>query len=183
MSQSTRERLIKSAIKVFSEKGFFNAKVSDIVRDAGLAQGTFYLYFRSKEEIFLEIVQMIAGQIFGIIEKYSVYEDRPSRIIKLFGREIFKVLYEYREIAYIFFFQVICAGEEFQKIYFNVSQKIRDFYLKKLSTDTQALLKAEILIGFGKRLVEFDMLMENKSFIHIVSRFEDAVDLILGEHR
>ncbi len=181
MNQSTKEKLINSAIKVFSEKGFFNTKVSDIVGEAGVAQGTFYIYFKSKEEIFFEIVQMVVDQISNIIDKYTTYEDETRRVIKLFGREIFKVLYEYKEIAYIFFFQVICVGGEFQRIYFDVSQRIKDFYLKKLSKYPKSQLKAEILIGFGKRLVEFDMLAGNRTFTYIVSQFEDAVDLILGE--
>ena len=54
MSQSlnTEEKLINSAIKIFAEKGFWKAKVSDIVNDAGVAQGTFYIYFESKNDCF-----------------------------------------------------------------------------------------------------------------------------------
>ncbi len=181
MSQSTKEKLINSAIKVFSEKGFFNTKISDIVNEAGVAQGTFYLYFKSKEDIFLEIVQTVASQISEIIDNYLSYEGSPPKVIKLFGREIFKLLYEYKEIAYIFFFQVICVGEEFQSIYIRTTQKIKEFYLSKLSNYDHTELRAELLISFGKRAVEFGMLIENKSFIQIVSQFEEAVDLILGE--
>ncbi len=40
-----KEKIIQSAINVFREKGMEKAKVSDIVKGAGIAQGTFYLYF------------------------------------------------------------------------------------------------------------------------------------------
>ncbi len=46
-----REAILRSAIKVFAQKGYFNAKVADIAGEAGIADGTVYLYFKSKEEI------------------------------------------------------------------------------------------------------------------------------------
>ena len=42
---------MRSAIKVFAQKGYFNSKVADIAGAAGIADGTVYLYFKSKEEI------------------------------------------------------------------------------------------------------------------------------------
>jgi TetR/AcrR family transcriptional regulator, fatty acid metabolism regulator protein len=46
-----REAILRAAIKVFAEKGFFNSKVADIAGEAGIADGTVYLYFKSKDEI------------------------------------------------------------------------------------------------------------------------------------
>lgn len=46
-----REAILRAAIKVFAEKGYFNSKVADIAAEAGIADGTVYLYFKSKDEI------------------------------------------------------------------------------------------------------------------------------------
>lgn len=46
-----REAILRAAIKVFAHNGYFNSKVSDIAGEAGIADGTVYLYFKSKEEI------------------------------------------------------------------------------------------------------------------------------------
>jgi TetR/AcrR family fatty acid metabolism transcriptional regulator len=46
-----REAILREAIKVFAQKGYFNSKVADIAKEAGIADGTVYLYFKSKEEI------------------------------------------------------------------------------------------------------------------------------------
>jgi TetR/AcrR family fatty acid metabolism transcriptional regulator len=46
-----REAILRAAIKVFAEKGYFSSKVADIAGEAGIADGTVYLYFKSKEEI------------------------------------------------------------------------------------------------------------------------------------
>ena len=46
-----REAILRAATKVFAVNGYFNAKVSDIAGEAGIADGTVYLYFKSKDEI------------------------------------------------------------------------------------------------------------------------------------
>src|SRR5713101_2224697 len=46
-----RTAIIRAAISVFAHNGYFNSKVADIAREAGVADGTVYLYFKSKEEI------------------------------------------------------------------------------------------------------------------------------------
>ncbi|HEY0429434.1 MAG TPA: TetR/AcrR family transcriptional regulator [Pyrinomonadaceae bacterium] len=46
-----REAILRAAIKVFAGKGFFNSKVADIASEAGVADGTVYLYFKGKEDI------------------------------------------------------------------------------------------------------------------------------------
>ena len=45
-----REAILRAAITVFAKKGFFCAQVADVARAAGVAAGTVYLYFRSKDE-------------------------------------------------------------------------------------------------------------------------------------
>jgi TetR/AcrR family fatty acid metabolism transcriptional regulator len=46
-----REAILRAAIKVFAQKGYFNSKVADIAKAAGIADGTVYLYFKSKDEV------------------------------------------------------------------------------------------------------------------------------------
>lgn len=46
-----REAILRAAIQVFAHNGYFNSKVADIASAAGVADGTVYLYFKSKEEI------------------------------------------------------------------------------------------------------------------------------------
>src|SRR5436309_1100264 len=47
-AEPKRERILDAAIKVFAAEGFYNAKVSQIAQAAGVADGTIYLYFKSK---------------------------------------------------------------------------------------------------------------------------------------
>jgi AcrR family transcriptional regulator len=57
--EATRRKLLDAAEKEFGEKGYHTASVSSITTRAGVGQGTFYLYFHSKEEIFTTLVRDI----------------------------------------------------------------------------------------------------------------------------
>jgi TetR/AcrR family fatty acid metabolism transcriptional regulator len=50
-----RDALLRAAIDVFATRGFFNAQVADVARAAGVAAGTVYLYFRSKDDLLVSI--------------------------------------------------------------------------------------------------------------------------------
>jgi TetR/AcrR family fatty acid metabolism transcriptional regulator len=52
-----RDAILRAAIDVFAERGFFNAQVADVARAAGIAAGTVYLYFKSKDDILVSIFE------------------------------------------------------------------------------------------------------------------------------
>jgi AcrR family transcriptional regulator len=60
--QQVRERIIKAAVTVFSEKGYHRATISDVVQRSGLSVGAIYTHFRNKEELFLQSCDLISGQ-------------------------------------------------------------------------------------------------------------------------
>jgi TetR/AcrR family fatty acid metabolism transcriptional regulator len=50
-----RDAILRAAIDVFADRGYFNAQVADVARAAGVAAGTVYLYFRSKDDLLVSI--------------------------------------------------------------------------------------------------------------------------------
>jgi TetR/AcrR family fatty acid metabolism transcriptional regulator len=52
-----RDALLRAAIDTFAARGYFNSQVADVARAAGLAAGTVYLYFRSKEDLLISIFE------------------------------------------------------------------------------------------------------------------------------
>lgn len=54
-AENKRERILRAAIDVFAQSGYFNAKVSEIARAAGVADGTIYLYFDGKEDLLISV--------------------------------------------------------------------------------------------------------------------------------
>jgi len=61
--------LLDIAVERFAKYGYQNTKISDIVNQAGVAQGTFYWYFKSKEAIALEIIQNGRERLLKVIQR------------------------------------------------------------------------------------------------------------------
>ncbi len=58
-----RERILQAAIRIFSQKGFFNSKISEIARAAGVADGTIYLYFKNKDDLLISLFEEKMGEV------------------------------------------------------------------------------------------------------------------------
>lgn len=54
-AERTKAKLLQSAKKLIGEKGFDRVSVEDITRDSGVAKGTFYHYFKCKEDVIMEL--------------------------------------------------------------------------------------------------------------------------------
>src|SRR5262245_48316197 len=63
------QQIIEAAVRVFARKGYFNSRVSDIAREAGIAAGTIYLYFDTKEEI---LITLFREKMAGFVEAMRV---------------------------------------------------------------------------------------------------------------
>ena len=74
--EATRQRVLEAAEQVFGARGYHGASVTEITRAAGVAQGTFYLYFRGKKEIFLDLVDDLGDQLRQVTMEASI--DTPS---------------------------------------------------------------------------------------------------------
>src|SRR5258705_12890273 len=55
--EGKRERILDAAVKVFAAEGFYNAKGAQIAQEAGVADGTIYLYFKSKDDLLISLFE------------------------------------------------------------------------------------------------------------------------------
>ena len=60
--QQVRDRIIRAAVEVFSEKGYHRATIADVVRRSGLSVGAIYTHFKGKDALFLQSCDLISGQ-------------------------------------------------------------------------------------------------------------------------
>src|SRR4029453_3572676 len=72
--QEVRERIVRAATRVFSERGFHRATMQDIVRASGLSVGAIYTYFKSKDELILAGCDLITDQELAELPR------RPGRV-------------------------------------------------------------------------------------------------------
>jgi AcrR family transcriptional regulator len=73
-SEETRTKIIESAIKLFSARGFNAASVDDICKEAGISKGAFYHHFESKQALFLALLD---GWLEIIDNAIEASKDKP----------------------------------------------------------------------------------------------------------
>jgi TetR/AcrR family fatty acid metabolism transcriptional regulator len=64
-----RDRILHAAVKIFSRKGFFNSKVSEIARAAEVADGTIYLYFKNKDDLLISLFEEKMGEVVADVRR------------------------------------------------------------------------------------------------------------------
>ncbi|MNI15385.1 HTH-type transcriptional regulator AcrR [compost metagenome] len=67
--QDRKQELMHLALELFARKGYHNTKVSDVVKSAGVSQGTFYWYFESKEKLAIQLVEDGKEKLNQVIEQ------------------------------------------------------------------------------------------------------------------
>ena len=78
----TRDRLIEAAEVVFTRDGYLDAKIADIASTAGVANGSFYTYFESKEAIFRTVIQVVLDEMYVAATVPDEVEHEPHARIE-----------------------------------------------------------------------------------------------------
>jgi len=145
-----RERLLESAKILFSQKGYYATSVEDIVESAGFSKGTFYFYFKSKEELFKSLVEEmhlnIAKRLENFLERELPLEDTLIEHAKVFLEDI----YQNRHIAQIFLFQLVGTNEEFRELYYTKIAHLRELLTKMVD---RAIQRGEITYKNAENIV------------------------------
>lgn len=80
-SGDKRDRILNAAVKVFARSGFHATRVSEVAKAAGVADGTIYLYFKSKDEILVSLFEDRVGKLLSFMrEELPKKPDAPSRL-------------------------------------------------------------------------------------------------------
>lgn len=113
--QNTRQRILDAAIEVFSVKGYHDSRVDDIVDAAGASKGGVYFYFRSKQEIFLALIDEFARQLEGAVLEAIVSETEGIRRVNAALRSCLEVFRQYQPLAKVFLIQAVGLGRTFEE--------------------------------------------------------------------
>jgi TetR/AcrR family fatty acid metabolism transcriptional regulator len=80
------QQIVEAAIRVFARNGYYNSRVSDIAREAGIASGTIYLYFKTKEEILVTLFrEKMAAFVAHLRREIAGEPDPVAKIRRLVG--------------------------------------------------------------------------------------------------
>jgi len=97
-----RAAILRAAISVFARCGYFNSKVADIAREAGVADGTVYLYFKSKEEILHSIFDRSVEEALGAARKRVARLKDPREKLRQIAHLHLERLGADRDLAVVF---------------------------------------------------------------------------------
>ena len=97
-----RDALLRAATDVFAERGYFNAQVADVARAAGVAAGTVYLYFRSKDDLLVSIFERTMKEALTEARAAAAGLPDPCERLRVFARMHLGRLGRDRNLAIVF---------------------------------------------------------------------------------
>jgi TetR/AcrR family fatty acid metabolism transcriptional regulator len=86
VQDNKHDRILKAAITVFARNGFFNSRISEIAREADVADGTIYLYFKNKDDILISIFEESLEDILKDVEGRLQAIASPLEKVRAFIR-------------------------------------------------------------------------------------------------
>ncbi len=92
-------KITQAAVKVFARKGFFNARISDIAKEAKVADGTIYLYFNNKYDILISLFEDEIGKIILQVKILLEKEDDPCKKLLIFAKHHLLLLEDKKDLA------------------------------------------------------------------------------------
>lgn len=122
--ETRRAQIVDAAIEVFAAKGYRVASIADIIAEAGVARGTFYLYFQSKEEAFHAVLDRFHELFQAIARKettrnYSNPLSLESRLREALV-EWLRFLLDHRQLTKIVFRQAAAVDPDYEQKYLEI---------------------------------------------------------------
>jgi len=135
-----KQQILVAAREIFAKRGYARTTVDDIALEAGVARGTFYLYFDDKRDVFEELVDAFAGQIGAAIVR--IVTDDPKRTVSSQVleniRAILGVCLAERSMTKILFTDAVGVDPEFER-------KLTTFYDSVVQLLTESLKDGQAL--------------------------------------
>ncbi len=148
------ERIIQAATRVFASKGFYNAKVADVAREADVADGTIYLYFKNKDDLLISIFEHSMDTFIQSVQKTLEEVSDPVEKLHRFIRLHLELVQNNQDIAQVLQIE-LRQSSKFMKEY--AATKFRDYLdvISKILEEGQSkgVFNAAINPGIVKRSI------------------------------
>jgi TetR/AcrR family transcriptional regulator, fatty acid metabolism regulator protein len=115
VASTTREKLLQSAMQVFAAKGYHGTTVDDIVAASATSKGAFYHYFASKQDIFLILVDALAGLVEAGAETAIAGETEALAKVEGALRVVLETAEAQRDLVKILLVEAVGLGAEFEQ--------------------------------------------------------------------
>ena len=112
-----RERILAAAERIFARHGFFAARVSEIAKEAGVADGTIYLYFKSKDDLLISLFENRMTQVNHELRR-AIAGQRPAEQLRAFIRGYLQLVSDEPTVAEVLTIE-LRQSSKFMKEYEN----------------------------------------------------------------
>src|ERR1044072_7431658 len=89
-----RERILDAAERIFARHGFFAAKVSDVAKEAGVADGTIYLYFKNKDDLLISLFERRMQQVNETLRPAPAKVKSPREQLRAFVKASLQLVHD-----------------------------------------------------------------------------------------
>jgi AcrR family transcriptional regulator/predicted DNA-binding transcriptional regulator AlpA len=96
-----KQQIIEKAVEVFARKGYHNTRINDIAKAIGVGHSTFYLYFPTKEAMFIECVDQVFQAMFSGVWEEIKHEKNPLKRLRMRGEAVLKYHPEFLDILHV----------------------------------------------------------------------------------
>lgn len=96
-----KQQIMEKAVEVFARKGYHNTRINDIARAVGVGHSTFYLYFPTKEAMFIECVDQVFQAMFSGVWEEIKHEKNPLKRLRMRGEAVLKYHPEFLDILHV----------------------------------------------------------------------------------
>ena len=117
--------IIEAAVKVFAENGYHNSQVSKIAREAGVADGTIYLYFQNKEEILTSVFKVKMGDFIARVRLELEKHANPLEKLRQLIRMHFSIMEDDRNLA---LFMQIQLRQSHPSVRAAIAEPLREYF-------------------------------------------------------
>ena len=119
--QARQAEIVQAAGRVFSRNGYHTSSIADVIAAAGISRGTFYLYFDSKEQLFLGLIDDFVRRMVEVVQVVDVRGPAPLSAICDNLRRVVDVVFDNRELTLLVFRQSMGVNSE-------IDEKLTRFY-------------------------------------------------------
>ncbi len=143
--ENKHKKILKAAIKIFAEKGFYSSRVSEIAKEANVADGTIYLYFKNKDDILISLFEEEFGRIVENMRKELAKEKDPLQKIRIFSVTHLSIVYKQQQLGEV-------LGVEVRQ-----SSKFMKEYINNPFIEYLNLIRAIVVEGQEKGIIRKDL--------------------------
>lgn len=111
-------RIVNAATKIFARKGFYQAKISEIAKEAQVADGTIYIYFENKDDILISVFEEQMKAVLDNMLAQVSQQDDPVKKLEKFALTHLQLIEQHKDVAEIIQVEVR-QSSKFMKEYKN----------------------------------------------------------------